>query len=46
MGLTVHGGTQGVGKATTRAVVVSSVFILITDFFLSKIMLYLSGHVF
>jgi phospholipid/cholesterol/gamma-HCH transport system permease protein len=46
MGLTVRGGTQGVGRATTRAVVVSSVFILITDFFLSKLMLFLSGHVF
>jgi phospholipid/cholesterol/gamma-HCH transport system permease protein len=45
-GLTVRGGTQGVGRATTRAVVVSSVFILITDFILSKIMLFLSGHVF
>jgi len=46
MGLTVRGGTQGVGRATTRAVVVSSVFILITDFILSKIMLFLSGHIF
>jgi phospholipid/cholesterol/gamma-HCH transport system permease protein len=44
-GLTVRGGTQGVGRATTRAVVVSSVFILITNFFLTKIMLFLAGHV-
>src|SRR5712692_8691431 len=43
-GLTVRGGTQGVGRATTRAVVVSSVFILVTNFFLTKVMLYLSGH--
>lgn len=35
-GLTVRGGTQGVGSATTRAVVVSSVLILIGDFFLTK----------
>lgn len=35
-GLTVRGGTQGVGIATTRAVVVSSIFILIGDFFLTK----------
>jgi phospholipid/cholesterol/gamma-HCH transport system permease protein len=45
-GLNVRGGTQGVGRATTQAVVASSVFILITDFFLTKLMLYLSGHVF
>ncbi len=45
-GLTVRGGTQGVGRATTQAVVASSVFILITNFFLTKIMLYLAGHVF
>jgi len=45
-GLNVTGGTQGVGRATTHAVVTASVFILITDFFLTKIMLYLAGHVF
>jgi phospholipid/cholesterol/gamma-HCH transport system permease protein len=43
-GLKVTGGTQGVGRATTKAVVVSSVFILLADFFLTKIMLFLSGH--
>lgn len=45
-GLNVKGGTQGVGRATTQAVVTSSVFILITNFFLTKLMLYLAGHVF
>ena len=45
-GLNVKGGTQGVGRATTHAVVTASVFILITDFFLTKLMLYLAGHVF
>src|SRR5580704_6578954 len=45
-GLNVRGGTQGVGRATTQAVVTASVFILITDFFLTKLMLYLAGHVF
>ena len=44
-GLNVRGGTQGVGRATTQAVVTSSVFILVTNFFLTKIMLYLGGHV-
>ena len=42
-GLTVRGGTQGVGRATTQAVVVSSVLILITDFFLTKVSLFLAG---
>jgi phospholipid/cholesterol/gamma-HCH transport system permease protein len=45
-GLNVKGGTQGVGRATTQAVVTASVFILITDFFLTKLMLFLAGHVF
>ncbi len=31
-GMTTKGGTQGVGRATTQAVVVSSVFIIIVDF--------------
>jgi phospholipid/cholesterol/gamma-HCH transport system permease protein len=38
-GLRVRGGTQGVGRATTSAVVISSVFILITDFFLGRVFL-------
>jgi phospholipid/cholesterol/gamma-HCH transport system permease protein len=45
-GLKVVGGTQGVGRATTSAVVASSVFILVANFFLTKIMLFLAGHVF
>jgi phospholipid/cholesterol/gamma-HCH transport system permease protein len=45
-GLTVRGGTQGVGRATTQAVVVSSVIILVCNFFLTKLMLFLAGHVF
>ena len=36
-GLRTTGGTQGVGRATTQAVVVASVLILLIDFFLSKI---------
>ena len=42
-GLTVRGGTEGVGRATTQAVVVSSVIILVSDFFLTKVALYLAG---
>jgi phospholipid/cholesterol/gamma-HCH transport system permease protein len=44
-GLNVKGGTQGVGRATTQAVVTASVFILIANFFLTKLMLYLAGNV-
>jgi len=40
-GLNVRGGTQGVGRATTTAVVVASVAIIISDTFLSKIFLFL-----
>lgn len=35
-GMNVRGGTQGVGTATTVSVVVSSVLILVGDFFLTK----------
>lgn len=45
-GLHVKGGTQGVGRATTQAVVTASVFILVANFFLTKLMLYLAGHIF
>ncbi len=39
MGLRTTGGTQGVGKSTTRSVVVGSVLILSSDFFMTKILL-------
>ncbi len=42
-GLTVRGGTQGVGRATTQAVVAASVLILITNFFMARVALYLAG---
>jgi len=38
-GLRVKGGTQGVGRATISAVVISCLSILISDFFLSKLFL-------
>ena len=44
-GLSVRGGTQGVGRATTQAVVVASVLILISNFFLTRVALYLAGKV-
>jgi phospholipid/cholesterol/gamma-HCH transport system permease protein len=40
-GLRVKGGTQGVGRATTSAVVISSVLVLVADFFLAKVLLYM-----
>lgn len=40
-GLRVKGGTQGVGRATTTAVVVSSVLVLVADLFLAKLLLYI-----
>jgi phospholipid/cholesterol/gamma-HCH transport system permease protein len=39
MGLTTSGGTQGVGVSTTRSVVVGSVLILSSDFFMTKVLL-------
>lgn len=36
-GLTVRGGTQGVGMATTKSVVTSSILILVGDYFLTKL---------
>jgi phospholipid/cholesterol/gamma-HCH transport system permease protein len=41
VGLRVTGGTQGVGRATTRAVVIGSVAVLAVDFFLTKLMVFL-----
>jgi phospholipid/cholesterol/gamma-HCH transport system permease protein len=38
-GLTAKGGTQGVGRATTQAVVASSVLILLVDFFYTKLLM-------
>jgi phospholipid/cholesterol/gamma-HCH transport system permease protein len=45
-GLSVRGGTQGVGRATTQAVVISCVMILVSNFFLTKLALYLAGKIF
>jgi phospholipid/cholesterol/gamma-HCH transport system permease protein len=42
-GLRVKGGTQGVGRATTSAVVISSVMVLVVDFFLAKVLLFVFG---
>ena len=39
-GLRTTGGTQGVGRATIDAVVWASVFIIVADFFVTRIMLF------
>jgi len=38
--LRVRGGTQGVGRATTQAVVVASVLILVVNFFVTRLLLW------
>lgn len=43
-GMKTTGGTQGVGKATTQAVVVSSVFIIVVDFLVSRAMIGVFGR--
>lgn len=36
-GLNTKGGTRGVGRSTTRAVVTASIMVIVTDFFLTKL---------
>jgi len=38
-GLRTEGGTEGVGRATTQAVVTSSVLILASDYFLTQVLI-------
>lgn len=45
-GLSARGGTPGVGKATTHAVVASSVLIIVADTFLTKLALFLADKTF
>jgi phospholipid/cholesterol/gamma-HCH transport system permease protein len=42
-GMNAHGGTQGVGRATTQAVVASSVLILMVDAFYTRLLLTIFG---
>ena len=42
-GITARGGTQGVGRATTQAVVASSILIITVDFFVTRISMTLFG---
>jgi phospholipid/cholesterol/gamma-HCH transport system permease protein len=43
-GMTTRGGTQGVGRSTTQAVVVSSVLIIFVDFLISQFMINVFGR--
>src|SRR5271155_5344419 len=43
-GMNTRGGTQGVGRSTTQAVVVSSVLIIAMDFVISRFMIGLFGR--
>ena len=38
MGFVAHGGAQGVGKATTKSVVIGTIMILIANYFLSSLL--------
>ena len=42
-GMSASGGTQGVGRATTQAVVVSSVLVLVVNLFLTRLLITLLG---
>ena len=42
VGLRTHGGTEGVGRSTTQAVVSSSILIIASDFFLNNLIIYFS----
>src|SRR5437868_1143179 len=43
-GISARGGTQGVGRATTQAVVASSVLIIAVDFFATRLILSVFGY--
>src|SRR5256885_6595993 len=43
-GLSARGGTQGVGRATTQAVVASSILIIILDFFITRLVMTIFGY--
>jgi phospholipid/cholesterol/gamma-HCH transport system permease protein len=43
-GMSTRGGTQGVGRSTTQAVVVASVLIIVIDFIISRFMIGIFGR--
>jgi phospholipid/cholesterol/gamma-HCH transport system permease protein len=42
-GLRTEGGTQGVGRATTQAMVVASVLIFVVTYFVAQVFVYLTS---
>mgnify|MGYP000871776151 FL=1 len=40
VGLSTTGGTEGVGRSTTRAVVSASIMVIVADFFLNNLLIY------
>ncbi|RKZ30018.1 ABC transporter permease [bacterium] len=42
-GLSAEGGTEGVGRATTQAVVISSILILVGDYFVTQVLIWILG---
>ncbi len=45
VGLRTHGGTEGVGRSTTQAVVSSSILVITADFFLNNLIIYISPFI-
>jgi len=45
LGMNTSGGTKGVGSATTMSVVISSIFIFVLDFILTKIFFVIGGPI-
>jgi phospholipid/cholesterol/gamma-HCH transport system permease protein len=43
-GVSARGGTQGVGRATTQAVVTASILIIMVDFFVTRFTMTIFGH--
>jgi len=45
IGLRTYGGTEGVGRSTTQAVVSSSIMIIAADFFLNNLIIYIAPFI-
>jgi len=44
VGLRTYGGTEGVGRSTTQAVVSSSILVIAADFFLNNLLIYFAPY--
>jgi phospholipid/cholesterol/gamma-HCH transport system permease protein len=43
MGLSTRGGSRGLRKATTTAVVISTIMIIVMDFVMTRVLLFVFG---